>query len=108
MCNATQAPTLRRPSLAELIPDWPTLHPFRREEVCFTSELFTYNTYNKNTIIYIFMYKIVLQSKAKACFLAIWIDAVFSFFFQIVQAQIDLVFNDSECIYMELNGMRYP
>lgn len=24
----------RRPSIAELIPDWPTLHPFRRDEVC--------------------------------------------------------------------------
>lgn len=27
----------RRPSLAELIPDWPTLHPFHRTEVVFIS-----------------------------------------------------------------------
>ncbi|XP_046653787.1 uncharacterized protein LOC124344317 [Daphnia pulicaria] len=31
--SAEKAPTPRRPSLAEIIPDWPILQPFNREEV---------------------------------------------------------------------------
>jgi hypothetical protein len=31
--NAEKTPTPRRTSLAEMIPDWPVLQPFNKEEV---------------------------------------------------------------------------